>query len=110
MDKQIFTIGHSTRSLEEFIYMLKDFEINALADVRSYPGSKRFPHFNKENLFRNLEVAGIKYIHIGNLGGRRIPNKNSNNIVWKNDAFRGYADYMETDQFIKGINELISFA
>jgi uncharacterized protein (DUF488 family) len=110
MDNQIFTIGHSTRSIEEFINMLKAFKINALADVRSYPGSKRFPHFNKENISRSLEEAGISYLHIGNLGGRRTPKKDSKNSVWKNQAFKGYADYMETDQFAEGINELLSFA
>ncbi len=104
--KIIFTTGHSTRSLEEFIRLLKNFNIKLLADIRSYPGSKRFPHFNKEALQQTLTQHGIAFQHFPELGGRRKTSKNSKNTAWKNDAFRGYADYMETEDFKKGIHEL----
>jgi len=99
MEKTIWTIGHSTRPIEEFIDILKSFLIELLIDVRSFPGSRRYPQFNIENLSRSLPENGIEYIHMKELGGRRKPNKNSNNTAWKNDAFKGYADYMETDEF-----------
>lgn len=101
--KIIFTIGHSTRTLEEFIKLLKNFNIKILADIRTYPGSKRFPHFNKEALQQTLSLHDIVYKHIPELGGRRKVLKDSKNTAWKNDAFRAYADYMETEEFEKGI-------
>ena len=106
----IFTIGHSTRTPEEFIQFLKNFEIKLLADIRSYPGSKRFPHFNKEALQRTLSENNILYQHFPALGGRRKANKDSKNTAWKNSAFRGYADYMETDDFKNAILELEAVA
>ncbi len=106
----IWTIGHSTRSIEEFIEILKSFDITTLADVRSLPGSKRFPHFNKEELKISLELNAINYIHILSLGGRRKTNKGSKNISWRNKSFRGYADYMETQEFKKGIDEVLEIA
>lgn len=108
--KTIWTIGHSTRSLEEFIAMLKSFDIEMLVDVRSYPGSRKFPQFNKENLSETIPATGIEYIHIRDLGGRRKVDPDSKNIAWRHPAFRGYADYMETEGFEKGIQELISLA
>ena len=104
--KTIFTIGHSTRTLEEFITLLKNSDIQLLADIRSYPGSKRFPHFNKEALQKTLPEQGIAYQHFPALGGRRKTSKDSKNTAWKNTAFRGYADYMETDDFKNAITEL----
>jgi len=97
--KQIWTIGHSTRPIETFIEMLKSFQISFLADIRNYPGSKRFPQYNKENLEQSLNDVHIKYRHFKDLGGRRKPVINSVNTAWRNSAFRGYADYMETDLF-----------
>jgi uncharacterized protein (DUF488 family) len=79
-------------------------------DIRSYPGSKRFPHFNKENLSRILSSGKIAYLHMPELGGRRKALPDSHNTAWKHDSFRGYADYMETDPFINAINALIGFA
>ncbi|MGQ0828535.1 MAG: DUF488 domain-containing protein [Bacteroidota bacterium] len=105
-DKIIFTIGHSTRTLQEFINLLKSFNIKLLADIRSYPGSKRFPHFNKESLQKELPKLDIAYQHFPALGGRRKTSKDSKNTAWKNSAFRGYADYMETDDFKNAIAEL----
>lgn len=98
-NKIIYTIGHSTRSTEEFINLLQSFNIKLIADIRSYPGSKRYPHFNKETLQQTLPAHQIIYQHFPGLGGRRKASKNSKNIAWKNEAFRGYADYMETDNF-----------
>jgi uncharacterized protein (DUF488 family) len=99
MEKTIWTIGHSTHPLEEFIEMLRSFEIRLLVDIRNYPGSKRYPHFNKEALQQSLPANGIEYLHLKELGGRRKPVADSVNTRWKNTAFRGYADYMQTKDF-----------
>ena len=108
--KVIYTIGHSTRSPDEFIKLLKNSNIHVLADIRAYPGSRRYPHFNKEALHDLLKQYGIQYLHLSGLGGRRKPLKDSKNIAWKNDAFRGYADYMQTDIFRKEIAHLEKLA
>ena len=108
--KIIYTIGHSTHTLEEFIAMLKSFNIELLADIRSFPGSRKFPHFNKENLPASLAENNIEYIHLRNLGGRRKVNPESCNTAWRVAAFRGYADYMETENFKKAIEELEKIA
>ena len=102
----IWTIGHSTRTLDSFINLLKIYNIELLADVRSYPGSKRYPHFNKNSLDISLAGNHIEYIHIPELGGKRKPAKNSHHTGWKNASFRAYADYMDTDTFYKGITIL----
>jgi uncharacterized protein (DUF488 family) len=109
-EKIIWTIGHSTHPINEFISMLKSFQIQLLTDIRSFPGSKRYPHFNKESLQVSLSANDIKYIHLKNLGGRRKPNKDSINTRWRVAAFRGYADYMETDAFKNAIQELENIA
>ena len=106
----IWTIGHSTRTLDEFIYMLKSFQIECLADIRSFPGSRRYPHFNKKALEVSLPENNIKYIHLRELGGRRKARPDSINTGWHLAVFRGYADYMETDAFKKTIQELECFA
>jgi uncharacterized protein (DUF488 family) len=109
-EKIIYTIGHSTHTLEEFVAMLKSFNIELLADIRSFPGSRKFPHFNKENLPASLAENNIEYIHLKNLGGRRKVNPESCNTGWRVAAFRGYADYMETESFKKAIKELEQIA
>lgn len=109
-NKIIWTIGHSTHTIHEFIAILKSFDIKLIADIRSYPGSKRCPQFNKESLLKSLKDAGIHYVHLSNLGGRRKPLPSSKNMAWHNEAFRGYADYMETEQFKTTITELEQFA
>ncbi len=106
----IYTIGHSTRSLTEFLNMLRSFDIKILADIRSLPGSRKFPQFNKENLQLYMEEAGIEYMHLADLGGRRKVKKNSKNNRWNNDSFKGYADYMETDEFENAIVKLKKIA
>jgi uncharacterized protein (DUF488 family) len=98
-DRTIWTIGHSTRTGEQFLELLRGQEIELLVDIRSYPGSRRYPHFNKEHLAHWLPEHGIEYIHMVGLGGRRQPVKNSPNVAWRHPAFRGYADYMLTDAF-----------
>jgi uncharacterized protein (DUF488 family) len=105
-EKVIWTIGHSTRTIEEFITLLNSFSIQLVADIRSYPGSRRFPHFNKELLNVTLADNHIEYIHLKDLGGRRKSKPESVNNGWRHEAFRGYADYMESDLFDYSIKEL----
>jgi uncharacterized protein (DUF488 family) len=107
---RIWTIGHSTRTIDEFISLLQANQIRLLADVRSLPGSKRYPQFNKETLANALGKAGIRYEHVAELGGRRKPSKDSLNTAWRNASFRGYADYMETEEFHKGLKRLLDLA
>ncbi|MEO8111552.1 MAG: DUF488 domain-containing protein [Ginsengibacter sp.] len=109
-DKIIWTIGHSTRSLEEFVAMLHSFNIDVIADIRRFPGSRKFPQFNKESLEISLPKNKIQYVHIKDLGGRRKANVGSKNTAWRHIAFQGYADYMETGAFKDGINELAKIA
>src|SRR6267154_5418976 len=106
----LWTIGHSTLSIEDFISKLQSFEIQVLADVRSYPGSRRYPHFNRERLDASLADSGIRYEHLPELGGRRRARPDSLNIAWRNESFRGYADYMETNEFRAGIDRLLNIA
>lgn len=108
--KTIWTIGHSTHPIKEFIDLLKNQKIEHLVDVRSLPGSRKFPQFNMENLMVSLPENEIQYTLIPELGGRRKKTPNSVNTAWHNVSFRNYADYMETDNFKEGINQLTSFA
>lgn len=110
MAKILWTIGHSTHSLQEFIALLNAYHIEMLVDVRSLPGSNKFPHFNKESLEISLSKEGISYQHLLALGGRRKVSKNSKNTAWNNLSFRGYADYMATEGFKNGIEELKKLA
>jgi uncharacterized protein (DUF488 family) len=107
---RIWTIGHSTRAIDEFISLLKENKIKVLADVRAFPGSKRYPQFNKDALTESLKAHGIRYEHFPELGGKRKSNPDSRNTAWRNASFRGYADYMETEQFQKGIERLLDVA
>lgn len=109
-NKTVYTIGHSTRTIEDFITILQSFSISILADIRTFPGSRRYPHFNKEQLEQYLEENGIKYIHMPELGGRRKPKPDSKHTEWQNSGFRGYADYMDTDEFKAAIQKLESIA
>lgn len=103
----IFTIGHSTRPIDEFVEILKSFAIALLVDVRSLPGSRRCPQFNRENLAASLAEAGIDYRYMKGLGGRRRTLKESANTGWRNASFRGYADYMQTPEFQTNLEKLI---
>jgi uncharacterized protein (DUF488 family) len=103
---KLWTIGHSTRNLEEFTSLLRDHGLEAVIDVRRFPASRRYPHFNRPELESALAIAGIAYLWLPELGGRRNPAKDSVNTGLRSMAFRGYADYMETDAFRAGIERL----
>lgn len=107
---KLWTVGHSTRESEELFKALRSFEIEVLVDVRSFPGSRRYPQFNKEQLRISLPAGGIEYLHFPELGGRRGARSDSHNIAWHNKMFRGYADYMETAEFHAGIARLLNVA
>jgi uncharacterized protein (DUF488 family) len=106
----VLTIGHSTRTLEEFVAILKAHDVARLIDVRTIPKSRRVPHFNAESLAHELPAQGIEYLHMKSLGGLRHPAKDSVNAGWRNASFRGYADYMATDEFRQGIERLLELA
>jgi uncharacterized protein (DUF488 family) len=106
----VWTIGHSTLAIEDFIHLLERCEIQALVDVRSFPGSRRYPQFNKDNLQSSLPANRIEYVHLPELGGRRRARPDSINVSWRNESFRGYADYMETAGFELGISKLLDIA
>ena len=107
---RIFTIGHSTRSLDELVALLRHHGIEQLADVRSYPGSRRLPHFGRAALEAVLPAAGIAYRWMPGLGGRRRPRADSPNRGWRVDGFRAYADYMRTPEFAAARDELEAWA
>jgi len=107
---KIWTVGHSTRSGEEFTEILKSQHIEVLVDVRTFPGSRRYPQFNRASLAGHLNALGIDYKHEPRLGGRRSPRPDSHNTAWRNAQFRGYADHMETDEFKSGVRELLELA
>jgi uncharacterized protein (DUF488 family) len=104
----MYTIGHSTRSLEELLALLRVNNVTRLADIRRFPGSRRHPHFSREALEVSLPSAGVEYVHFEDLGGRRKPIKNSPNGAWDSDQFRGYADYMGTPAFHEAVDRLLA--
>ena len=106
----ILTIGHSTRTLEEFIDLLGVYSVTLLVDVRTVPRSRHNPQFNKETLPNSLKSYGVKYIHMPEIGGLRHPKHDSVNTAWKNSGFRGYADYMQTKEFTDNLLKIISLA
>lgn len=108
--KIIFTIGHSTHPIDEFIELLKHYGINELIDIRTIPKSRHNPQFNEHDLAQALRNHHINYRHQKNLGGLRHAKKDSINLGWHNASFRGFADYMQTDDFAEGINTLIEIA
>ena len=108
MLNRIYTIGHSTRSLDELVALLAEHGVTRLADVRRHPGSRRHPHFSRESLEVSLPGHGIDYHHFEDLGGRRRPAKDSRNAAWENDQFRGYADYMSTPEFRAAVDRLLA--
>lgn len=109
-DLTIFTIGHSTRTLEEFTDLLKLYSISLVVDVRTVPHSRHNPQFNKENLPNSLKLNGVKYIHMPEIGGLRRPKRDSINLAWKDSGFRGYADFMQTKEFTENLLKLIALA
>ncbi len=108
--RTVWTIGHSTRPLEAFLALLAGQRIEALADVRRFPASRKHPQYNAQALEGALRGAGIEYRPFVELGGRRPARPDSRNIAWRNASFRGYADYMETDAFAAAFQELLRLA
>ncbi|MEX2572087.1 MAG: DUF488 domain-containing protein [Gemmatimonadota bacterium] len=106
----IWTIGHSSRSIDEFVGLLQAERITALADVRRYPGSRAHPHFNPAPLAEALSSAGVTYHGFDELGGRRTPKPDSPHTIWRHTAFRGYADYMDTPEFASALERLMQLA
>jgi uncharacterized protein (DUF488 family) len=106
----VYTVGHSTRALDEFLALLTAHGIKQLIDIRSIPGSRRHPHFSASALATSLGEAGIAYRHSPELGGRRTPRPDSANTIWRVAGFRGYADYMETAAFQTALDELVKAA
>ena len=105
-----FTIGHSTRTFKELVELLQAYGAQLVVDVRSIPRSRHNPQFNQENLSAGLRESGIDYVWLKELGGLRHPKPDSQNKGWRNESFRGFADYMQTPDFEAGINELIKLA
>jgi len=106
----VMTIGHSTRTLEEFIRLLQAHGATCVVDVRMVPRSQHNPQFNKASLPRSLKKAGLGYVHAPGLGGLRHTKRDSPNVGWRNASFRGYADYMQTPEFEKALDKLIELA
>lgn len=108
--KLVFTIGHSTRTEDELLALLVGAGVRTLADVRTFPGSRRYPHFNRGALSRWLPEAGVGYVHVPQLGGRRAPIAGSPNGGWSEPGFRGYADHMSSCEFATGLSRLEELA
>ena len=107
---RLYTIGHSTRTLDELVQALREAGIHLLIDIRTIPRSRHTPQFNREALTRRLPRRGIRYKHLKALGGLRKPRADSTNTAWRNASFRGFADYMETPEFAQALDELRSLA
>ncbi len=108
MSDVLWTIGHSTRPIDEFLALLKAHRVQQLVDVRTLPRSRHNPQFSRDNLSTSLKGRGLAYIHTPQLGGLRQPKKGSFNTGWRNESFRGYADYMQTDEFWNALDELMA--
>ena len=109
-ERAVYTIGHSTRELDRFVALLDREHVRHVADVRSFPGSRRYPQFGREALAASLAARGIGYSHHPDLGGRRRAREDSPNGAWRNASFRGYADYMSTQAFARSLDDLIDLA
>ena len=107
---QVWTAGHSTRPIGEFIALLQSATIAIVGDVRRFPGSRRYPQYNQSALAETLATEGMDYVALADLGGRREPHPDSPHTAWRNPSFRGYADYMDTDPFRHGADRIISLA
>ncbi|MGQ0667325.1 MAG: DUF488 domain-containing protein, partial [Nitrospiraceae bacterium] len=109
MSSILWTVGHSTRPIDQFINLLKAHHIERLVDVRTVPRSRHNPQFNTDTLAKSLAEAGLSYQHSSTLGGLRKAKKDSINLGWRNESFRGYADYMQTDEFWSAVDELMAY-
>ncbi len=110
MTAEIYTVGHSNRSLDDLVALLSPFGVTTLVDIRTVPRSRHNPQFNTDALGPALAPHGIAYVHLAALGGLRKPRKDSPNAGWRNESFRGYADYMQTDAFAQALDQLIAIA
>jgi uncharacterized protein (DUF488 family) len=110
MHEAIYTVGHSTHPIDEFIRILNAFEIEQVVDVRTIPKSRHNPQFNEAELQEELSKHAIHYIRLEGLGGLRHTTRASVNTAWKNASFRGFADYMQTPEFARAVEELIALA
>ncbi len=106
----LFSIGHSTRSGDELLDLLHENQIGTLADIRRFPGSKRYPHFASASMAEWLPAHGVAYVHLPDLGGRRKLLPDSPNTAWRNEQFRAYADYMATGEFHAAVDQLVARA
>ena len=106
----VLTVGHSTRTLKDFVALLLVHDVKQLIDVRTIPRSRHNPQFNQGRLPRPLQKAGIRYRHMAGLGGLRHARRDSTNTAWKNASFRGFADYMQTPEFEEALDQLIHWA
>lgn len=106
--RTLYSIGHSTRSLDAFLELLREHAVGRLADIRRHPGSRRYPQFSRESLAAGLGSCGIDYVHLEALGGRRRPRPGSPNTFWHNEQFRGYADHMASGEFRLGVDALLA--
>jgi uncharacterized protein (DUF488 family) len=106
----VYTIGHSTRPIDEFLHLLGAHGVQRLVDVRTIPKSRHNPQFGQDQLSGSLQRAGIAYMHIPGLGGLRRPRKDSPNTGWRNTSFRGYADYMQTPSFQEALEQCLELA
>jgi uncharacterized protein (DUF488 family) len=110
MELTLYTVGHSTRSLDGFISLLRGHGVETVADVRRFPKSRKYPHFNDDSLALSLSQTGLGYVPFPPLGGRRRAGPDSPNTGWRNEGFRGYADHMQTGEFADGIARLATLA
>lgn len=106
----VFTLGHSTRPISEFLDLLREHGVRVLVDVRRFPGSRRHPQYSRDSLPASLQEAGIEYMHEPDLGGRRAPRPGSPHTAWRVEAFRGYADHMESPEFGAALGRLMDRA
>lgn len=106
----IFTVGHSTWPVDEFIDIVRAHDVQGVVDIRTVPKSRHNPQFGQDQLAESLNTVALGYEYLKSLGGLRHPRKDSINVGWRNDSFRGYADYMQTEEFAAGLDELISLA
>ena len=110
MVSTIWTLGHSTRPLDEFLALLAQYQLEAIADVRRFPGSKRYPQYAEAALSATLAEQSIAYHWLPALGGRRRPLPDSQNVAWRNSSFRGYADHIASAEFARGLDELLALS
>ena len=110
MIRSLFTVGHSNHRIEKFLEILRAHRVERIMDVRRFPASRKWPHFNAATLAQSLEEAGINYIGLPQLGGRRKPRADSPHTAWRAQAFRGYADFMDTPEFAAGLERVLTLA